>query len=389
MHKIRRLVSLSETLEITRRIRELEGEGVKVFNLSVGEPDFPTPEPIREAGIQAIREGFTRYTAAGGIPELRKALAEVITRKTGMPYQPSEVMVTLGGKFAIAASILALIKAGDEVIIPTPCWLSYPAMVTLAGGKGVWLPTKEEEGFFPTPESLKEKLTPKTRLILLNSPQNPTGQVLSKERWDQLWAVLKDHPTYILSDEVYDTLTYDGMSHLSLGQYPALRNRLLLVNSFSKAYCMTGWRIGYLAAPAKILRAVEAIQSQMTSSPCSISQKAALAALSLGEQWTEPMRALYQKRKDLMGDLLRKIPRVSFLEPKGAFYFFIKVEAYLRGQYTTSQALSQVLLEEYHVATVPGSCFGQEGYLRLSFATSEEDIREGVAHLSQGLQALG
>lgn len=363
-----------------------------IINLSVGEPDFPTPEPIKEAGIAAIRNNFTLYTAPAGIPELRQAVAERVSRDTGIPRQPEEVVICCGGKHALANAILALVDDGDRVLMPSPYWLAYSEMVYLAQGQVIELPTDQENGFRIRPAQLEAALATDPKLLILNSPSNPTGAAYSRKHLDALVPILKESGVLILSDEIYDQLLYDGIKQASLASYPELKDRVILVNGVSKTYCMTGWRIGWAVAHPEIAEKIGIVQSQMTSSPCSISQKAALEALSRPREELEPMLKAFQKRRDRALALVKKIPEVKCHPPQGAFYLFPNVSAYLPSRSPEQQpsqrtmALVRYLMQDHKVAVVPGCAFGDDDHIRISFATSMENIEEGIRRVGRGLE---
>lgn len=388
-YKIRRDPPRSLTLTIASRVQELEKRGIPVHKLNIGEPDFPTPGNVKDAGVDAINNDFTHYTAGGGIPELRDAVARDLNHRLRLRYELEEIVITVGGKFALAAALMAMVQPEDEVIIPAPYFLSYPDMVTLAGGTPVFLPLSVENGFLPDPEHLLAKITPKTRVVILNSPHNPTGAIYPSDVIRSLVRILQDREIYILSDEVYDCLIFDEAEHVSPAQFEALRDRVILVNSFSKTFCMTGWRLGYMAGPRPIAEAVKNIQSHMTSSPNAISQKAALEALRGPREEIRKMLSVYKQRRDLICELLEEIPNLTLFRPSGTFYVFPEISHYLSGRFPTSMELSLYLLEEQGVAVVPGKVFGDDHHIRLSFATSDEEIREGVKRMKEGLRQIG
>ncbi|HPR64542.1 MAG TPA: pyridoxal phosphate-dependent aminotransferase [Thermoanaerobaculia bacterium] len=387
-HIIRRKLPRSLTLSIAGKVQELTQSGQRIFKFNIGEPDFPTPRDIKDEGIRAIEENFTRYTAGAGIPELRAAIADDLRRRLDLSYTSKEIVVTVGGKFALAAAIMATVGPGDEVLIPVPSFLSYPDMVTIAGGIPVRVPLGPETSFFPTPQLLDTYVSQRTRLVILNSPHNPTGVVYPEELVASLAEWASKRNIYILSDEVYDQLIFDEIRHHSIAAFPHIRDRVLIVNSFSKTYCMTGWRLGYLAAPEPLAEAVTHIQSHMASSPNSIAQRAALRALQAGRPEGEQMLISFQLRRDLMCDLLSSVPGVKFIRPSGTFYLFLDVSSYFGERISGSMDMAMYLLDKYHVATVPGLVFGDDRFIRLSFATSDEEIREGIQALSDGLSSL-
>jgi aspartate/methionine/tyrosine aminotransferase len=384
----------SVTLVITARAKELAAQGVQVVNLSVGEPDFPTPDPINRAGIRAIEEGFTRYTAGAGIPELRDAIVEKLRRDNNLSCERSQVVVSCGAKHALATSLLATVNPGDRVLYPQPGWLSYPELIHIAGGEPVPYPCPAEQDFRPDREALEELLGEAAAAIIVNSPNNPTGAACTPDEIGEIGALLARHDLWVISDEIYEKLRYDGQAHRSFADVPGLEEKTITINGVSKAYSMTGWRIGYLAAPPELARAAVKLQSQMTSSPCSISQKAALEALTGDSAAPEEMVAAFARRRDLVMELLNDIPHVTCPVPQGAFYAFPDISAYL-GRTTgegevleDSVALCEHLLNEAHVALVPGDAFGAPGHIRISFASSEENLREGLARTAETLSGL-
>jgi aspartate aminotransferase len=381
-------VSEALTLRIAARAKELSKQGRKVFFFSIGEPDFPTPRAIKDKGIEAIETDFTKYTAGSGIPELRKAISADLTGRLGLPYAPEEIAVTIGGKFAIAAAVLASCDPGDEVVIPLPCFPSYFDQARLAQAIPVPVTPSEENGFRLTRSQLEAVCTPRTKMLLLNTPHNPTGVVYSREDLAPLAAFIKESGIYAVADEVYERLIFGGQRHASLASFPEIRDQVFLVNSFSKTYCMTGWRIGYCAAPKALSSAVAAVQSHMNSSANSIAQWAAVGALEGSQEPVDRMLAVFERRRDLMVELASTIPDITFPRPDGAFYLFINITRYLGGRARNSFEAAMYLLEEHGLAVMPGSAFGTEGFIRLSYAVSDEDIRNGMQELKSGLEAL-
>ncbi len=380
-------LSISQTLAIVEKVRDLQKQGVTVYDLSVGEPDHPSPPEVKEAGHQAISEDFTRYTAAAGIVELRQAIATKLKRDNGLEYSPKQIVVGNGAKHILASTLLALVEQGDEVIIPEPCWLSYPELVWLAGGEVVFAPTRVEDGFHLRAEVLERLMSPRTKAVLLNSPCNPTGAVMTRADMDAIADVLKRHRAYIISDEIYEYLRFDGREHVSAAQYPWLFDRTIVVNGVSKSYSMTGWRIGYGAGPAEVMEAILKIQSQMTSSACSVSQRAALAGLNGGMAYPQKMTADFARRRDICFEGLGSIPGVKMPQPEGAFYAFPQIPAMMTGSIDgkpvrDSNGFTAHLLEKYHVAVVPGAAFRAPDCIRLSFATSDDIVRESVKRIA-------
>ena len=388
-----RSLSPSATFEMSRRSRELTSRGVSVIDLAVGEPDLHTPQFIKEAAEAAIEDNFTKYSPVSGFGSLKEAVVHKLQVENGLTYSPSEIVISSGAKQSICNAIQALVDTGDEVIIPAPYWVSYPQMVKLAGGVPVFVDAPIEQGFRITPAQLRAAITPKTRLIIICSPCNPSGAVYSAAELEDLAEVVKEHDDLlVLSDEIYEHINYIG-SHASIAAVPGMRERTLVVNGVSKAYAMTGWRIGFLAAPKWIISACDILQGQYTSGPCSISQKAAEAAWMGPQECVEQMRLSFLRRRNLLVKLMREIPGLEVNEPQGAFYLLPKCSGYYGTKagdrvIENSTDLAMYLLEEGHVATVPGSAFGAPDCLRLSYATSDENIMEAVGRIKCALAAL-
>jgi len=377
------------TLAVIGKVGALKAAGVKVIDLGAGEPDFPTPQYIKEAAIKAIEENFTKYTPANGIPQLRAKIAEKLKKENNLTYSPNEVIVGAGGKQEIYNAVQVLIQEGDEVIIPAPYWVSYPDIVILAGGKPVIVQTREEDDFKLAPEALSGALTNRTKMLILNSPHNPTGTVYSKKDLQELAEVLSTREIHILSDEVYEYLIYTGEPHTSIANIsPRMKDRTILVNSFSKTYSMTGWRIGYAAGPREIIDAMNLLQGQATSNPNSIAQKAALAALSGGEKELQEMVSSFRKRRDYTIEQLNRIPGIHCNLPEGAFYAFFSISNFVGRKFgdveiTGCLKFAEILLDKAQVAVVPGISFGAPNYIRLSYATSMDEIKEGLSRLRE------
>jgi aspartate aminotransferase len=382
-------ISESTTLAIAAEAKRMVAAGIDVVSLSTGEPDFPTPEVVKQAAIAAIDANFTYYTQSDGIPELRRAIAEKFTRDNGIATDPSEVLVSVGGKHAIYNALAAIVDDGDEVLIPAPYWVSYPEMVRLVGGTPIAVAAGAEDRFKVTPATLEELRTERTKALFINSPSNPTGVMYTREELEQIGRWAAESGLYVISDELYEKIVYDGREHYSIGALPELRDLAITVNGVSKAYSMTGWRIGYMRAPLDVLRAASRVQSQVTSSPPSISQMAALAALTSAADDVAEMARAFERRRDVTCDLLASIPKITFPRPDGAFYVFVDVGEYLGEEYPDTESLARMMLADYHVATVPGSAFGDERSIRLSYACSEENIREGVSRFASALAAVG
>lgn len=383
----------SQTLAMSQKSNELKAQGIDVINLSVGEPDFNTPDHIKEAAKKAIDENFSFYSPVPGYMSLRKAVSDKLSRENGVDFRPEQIVVSGGAKQALCNVILSTVNPGDEVIIPTPAWVSYVEMVKLAEGKNVLVPAGIESDFKITPAQLKAAITPRTRMLLLCSPSNPTGSVYTKEELAALVDVLADHPDIIvLADEIYEHINYTG-SFTSLASFPAIADRTVVVNGVSKAYAMTGWRIGYCAAPPAIAKACTKLQGQYTSGASSIAQKAAEAAYTGSQQCVEDMRQAFERRRNLVVKLAREIPGLKVNEPKGAFYLFPEVSAYFGKSFEgriikDASDLAMYLLEVGHVATVAGDAFCAPGYIRLSYATSDENIAEAMKRIAEALSKL-
>lgn len=384
-------IDASPTLAMNARAKEMKKQGIDILSFTVGEPDFDTPEHIAEAGITAIREGFTRYTPAAGIPKLKEAICAKLKRENGLDYEPADVVVSNGAKHAIYNALQALIDEGDEVIIPAPYWVSYTEMVKLNGGVPVVVPTRAEEGFKLTPSSLKAAITPRTKAIFINSPNNPTGAVYSRAELEALAEILVPRGIVIISDEVYEKLLYDGATFTSVAALgPEVKDLTVTINGVSKTYAMTGWRIGYAAAPRELAQAMANIQSHATSNPNSIAQKAAVVALTGPQEPVRRMLEEFARRRERMVAGINALPGFKCRKPEGAFYIFADVSELfgrtLRGQKITgSISLAELLLVEAHVAVVPGAAFGDDRYVRFSYATSMTSIEKGLERLKEVL----
>lgn len=386
-------LSQSQTLAMSQKSNELKAQGVDVINLSVGEPDFHTPDHIKEAAKRAVDENFTFYTPVPGYMSLRKAVAEKLKRENGLDFTPEQIVVSGGAKQALCNVILSTINPGDEVIIPTPAWVSYVEMVKLAEGVNVLVPADITQNFKITPAQLEAAITDKTRMVLICSPSNPTGSVYTKEELQGLVDVIAKYPNIlVLADEIYEHINFTG-SFTSLGSFKEIANRVVIINGVSKAYAMTGWRIGYCAAPLAIAKACTKLQGQYTSGSSSIAQKAAEAAYTGSQDCVAQMCAAFKRRRDLVVSLAREIPGVKVNEPQGAFYLFPEVSSFLGKKYgdkviSTSGELAMFLLEVGHVATVDGAAFCLPGYIRLSYATSDDNIREAMRRIKETLALL-
>jgi aspartate aminotransferase len=384
----------SPTLAITARAKKMKAEGIDVLSFGAGEPDFDTPRSIKEAGVAAINNGFTKYTPASGTEELKKAVVEKFARDNALEYDPSEVIITCGAKHALFNLALTLFEEGDEVLVPAPYWVSYPEQIKLAGATPVVVPTREAFRFTITMAVLGKKITPKTKAIILNSPSNPTGTVYEKESLIDLAKFIIDNNLLVISDECYERLLYDGKKHISIASLGRdIRQRTIVVNAVSKTYSMTGWRIGYAAGPRDIIQSMANLQSQSTSNPSSISQKAAVEALSGDQGEVEHMVAEFDKRRKYIVERLNAIPRVSCQTPSGAFYVFANFSKLYKLQTNGQVILSSTdmatyLLDEAKVAVIPGIAFGCDDYIRLSYACSMENIEKGLDRIETALAQL-
>ena len=383
----------SATLVMSQKSSEMKAQGIDVINLSVGEPDFNTPDAIKECAKQAIDENYSRYSPVPGYPGLRKAICEKLLKENHLEYAPNEILVSNGAKQCVCNTVLALVDDGDEVIIPAPYWVSYPQMVKLAGGIPVIVPTGFGQNFKMTAAQLEAAITPKTRMIILCSPSNPTGSVYTKEELRSLADVILAHDDlFVLADEIYEHINYTGR-HESIAQFEGMKDRAIIINGVSKAYAMTGWRIGFMAAPEWIVKGCNKLQGQYTSGACSVSQKAAEAAYVLPQDCVEEMRLAFERRRDLIVSLAKDIPGLEVNVPEGAFYLFPKCDSFFGksdGTTTiaTSTDLALYLLERAHVATVAGDAFGDPQCFRMSYATSDDNIREAMRRIKEALSAL-
>lgn len=374
-------VKPSVTLEIAAKAKAMKAQGIDVISLSAGEPDFDTPAFIKDAAIDSLHKGFTKYTPVPGTVELRQAVCRKLKRDQGLDFNPEQIVVGCGAKHVIFNVLFALLNPGDEVLVPSPFWLSYPEMATVLGGTNVFLPSSEKTHFKITPETLEKAITPRSKLFILNSPSNPTGAVYSREELLALCAVLKKHPRVaVLSDEIYEKLIFDGLKHYSIASLDSeIAQRTVIVNGHSKAYAMTGWRLGYAAFQDKALaKAVESIQSHSTSNPVSFTQAGGVVALDQGDAEAEKMRAVFEKRRDLFLSLLKKVPSFKPFKPSGAFYLFVDIQ----GTGLSAFEVAKKLLEDVHVAVIPCEPFGSAQHIRMSYATSEKDIEAAVQRIA-------
>ncbi|MFS1773165.1 pyridoxal phosphate-dependent aminotransferase [Prevotella histicola] len=383
----------SATLAMSQKSSEMKAKGVDVINMSVGEPDFMTPEPIKEAGKKAIDDNFSKYSPVSGYPALRNAISKKLKAENGLDYAASEIIVGTGGKQGVCNTIMALVNPGDEVIIPAPYWVSYPQMVKLAGGNPVIISAGIEQDFKITADQLEASITPKTKMIILCSPSNPTGSVYTKAELDELAKVVISHEdVFVLSDEIYEHINYIG-KHASIAACPNMKERTIICNGVSKAYAMTGWRLGWVAAPEWIVKGLNKLQGQYTSGTSSVSQMAALAAYEGNQQCVEDFRKTFQRRRDLIVNLAKGIPGLEVNIPQGAFYLFPKCSSFFgksNGKYTINNStdLAMYLLEEGHVATVGGDDFGSPDCFRMSYATSDDNIKEALQRIKDALSKL-
>ena len=386
-------LSPSATLAMSQKSNELKAQGIDVINMSVGEPDFNTPEHIKEAAKQAIDDNYSRYSPVPGDPALRNAIVDKLKKENGLEYTAAQISCANGAKQSVCNIMMVLLNEGDEVIVPAPFWVSYPEMVKMADGTPVIIPAGIEQDFKITPAQLEAAITPKTKALILCSPSNPTGSVYSKEELAGLAEVLAKYPNvFIIADEIYEHINYIG-KHESIAQFDEIHDRVIIVNGVSKAYAMTGWRIGFVAGPEWIVKAINKLQGQYTSGPCSVSQKAAEAAYTGTQAPVEEMRQAFERRRNLIVKLAKEIPGMEVNDPQGAFYLFPKCDAFFgksAGNHTIHNAedLAMSLLEVGHVACVGGTSFGAPEYIRMSYATSDENIVEAMKRIKEALASL-
>ena len=379
------ILTPSLTLSIDSKAKAMKAEGLDVCSFGAGEPDCDTPEHIKAAAMASLDGGFTKYTPSSGIPELRQAIADKFKHDNHIDYKPSQIIVSNGAKHSCYNAILAVCQPGDEVIIPAPYWLSYPEMVRLAGAEPVIVQTTEANHWKMTPEDFEDAMTPRTKMVIINSPGNPTGSVYSKAELEALVEIAAEEDICILSDEIYEKLTYDGAEHVSIASLSKTAYDLTItVNGFSKAYAMTGWRLGYLGAPEAVAKAIDAIQSHSTSNPCSFAQQGGLAAIKGDQTQVEEMRQEFDLRRQYMLQRLSSIPRITVVEPKGAFYILANISQFG----LNSSNFAERLLSKHHVAVVPGVAFGDDRTIRLSYATGLDIIKKGLDRIEEFCQSL-
>ncbi len=385
----------SPTIAVTQKARELKAAGKDVIGLGAGEPDFDTPENIKQAAIKAINDGDTKYTAVDGTPALKKAIVEKFKKENNLDYTTDQITVGAGGKHVIYNAMMASLNEGDEVIVPAPYWVSYPDIVLLAGGKPVVMECNEKQGFKINPSDLEKFITPKTKWIILNSPSNPTGACYKEKDIREIAKVLENHPhVYILSDDIYEHVTYEGFKFFTIAQIESLKERVLTMNGVSKAYSMTGWRIGYAAGPKEIIKAIAKIQSQSTTNPSSISQAASVEALSGTQDFIKKRADSFQERRDFVVKALNDIDGIDCLNPDGAFYVFPSCKGLIGKKDTNGKEIKsdtdfvQSLLENSGIAVVQGSAFGLEGFFRISYATSMDNLKKALEKISSFCKTL-
>ncbi len=386
-------VEESQTLALSAKARAMKESGIDVVSLTAGEPDFPTPRHVKEAAIKAIEANFTHYTANQGIPELIKAIVAKFARDNDLHFEPRQILVSSGAKHSIFNALQAICNKGDEVVVLSPFWVSYPEMVKLADATPVIVPTSIESRFRPDLRKIRQAINQRTKAIILNSPGNPTGAVYTPGDIEDIAAIARDTGIYVISDEIYESVMYDGNRHRSIGALQGVRDQVITVNGVSKAYAMTGWRIGYMGGPGPVMELAARIQSQATSNASSISQKAAAAALAGSQQDVGMMVQEFLKRRNYVVETLSSIQDVTVFSPGGAFYVFFGLKNFYgrKAQGTViknSAEMAEYLLEQHHVAMVPGAPFGDDGCLRMSFACSMEDLTKGLTRIRAGLQAL-
>jgi aspartate aminotransferase len=391
-----RIKSLSEsqTIAMSQKSAELKAQGKDIINLSVGQPDFHTPDHIKQAAIQAIHDNYTSYPPVQGYKDLREAIAKKLKEENFLDYSADQIIVSAGAKHSLANAIMTIVNKGDEVIVPAPYWVSYVEQVKLAEGKNVVVKTSLENKFKITPEQLKEAITPKTKAIILCSPSNPTGSIYSKDELAEIAEIIseQENKIYVISDEIYEYINFEG-KHESISQFDTIRDQVIIINGVSKGYAMTGWRIGYMAAPTEIAKACGKLQGQVTSGACSIAQRASLSAITSKKDFTVDMNEAFKRRRDLVLDGMKQISGVEIYTPNGAFYLFPKIDSFFgksNGSWKieNDQDLCFYLLEEANVALVPGRAFGSEENIRISYAASDEELKEALTRIKVALDKL-
>ncbi len=383
----------SQTLALADKARQMRAKGIDVISLTAGEPDFPTPQHIKEAAIKAIEANFTKYTSNQGIPDLIEAIIRKFSLENDLHFEPDQILVSTGAKQSIYNALQAITNKGDEVVIVSPYWVSYPEMVKLVDGVPVIVPAGIKEKFIPDVRAIRRVINGKTKAIILNSPNNPSGAVFTKSLIEELAAIVKETGVYVISDEIYEKVIYDGRKHYCLGAMKSIRDQVITVNGVSKAFSMTGWRIGYMGGPRDVILAAAKFQSQVTSNANSIAQRACVAALTGSLRDLDSMVEEFQRRRDTACSALSHIPRVDVVAPGGAFYIFFGIEAFLNNNHgdrriRCSDELSTYLIEKHHVGTVPGSAFGDDSCIRISYACSTADLEKGLQRIKTGLTEL-
>ncbi len=387
-------ISPSATLAITAKAKQLKAQGIKVIAFAAGEPDFDTPEFIKQKAKDALDKGLTKYTPTAGIPELKQAICEKLKKENNLEYTPDEVLISCGAKHSIFNAVMALVDEGDEVLLPKPYWLSYPEMIKFAGGKIVEIPTDEKSNFKITAQQLKQYITPKTKLLILNYPSNPTGMTYTKDELQEIAEVLVENQIYCISDEIYEKLVYDGLKHVSIASLNSeIKKLTIVVNGLSKSYSMTGWRVGYACGPKHIIQAMNNLQDHSTSNITSFVQYASVDAIKLGDEFVKNMVDEFKKRRDYIVEQINQIPYLSTIKPQGAFYVWVNISKLKNRKFknetiTDSMKLAELLLTEAKVAVIPGCVFGDDNYIRLSYATSFEEIKEGIENIKKFINQI-
>lgn len=387
-------ISPSATLAITAKAKQLKAQGIKVIAFAAGEPDFDTPEFIKQKAKDALDKGLTKYTPTAGIPELKQAICEKLKKENNLEYTPDEVLISCGAKHSIFNTVMALVDEGDEVLLPKPYWLSYPEMIKFAGGKIVEIPTDEKSNFKITAQQLKQYITPKTKLLILNYPSNPTGMTYTKDELQEIAEVLVENQIYCISDEIYEKLVYDGLKHVSIASLNSeIKKLTIVVNGLSKSYSMTGWRVGYACGPKHIIQAMNNLQDHSTSNITSFVQYASVDAIKLGDEFVKNMVDEFKKRRDYIVEQINQIPYLSTIKPQGAFYVWVNISKLKNRKFknetiTDSMKLAELLLTEAKVAVIPGCVFGDDNYIRLSYATSFEEIKEGIENIKKFINQI-